>query len=37
MPSTGRDISEIMDEYRIKSNVDGQVLKDIVDWIFSDK
>ena len=35
MPSTGRGISEIMDEYRIKSNVDPQVLRDIVEWVFA--
>jgi len=35
MPSTGRDISEIMDEYRIKSNVDRQVLRDLVEWVFA--
>ena len=33
MPSTGRDISEIMDEYRIKASVDPQVLIDILEWI----
>jgi len=33
MPSTGRDISEIFDEYRIKANVDKQVLTDIALWI----
>jgi len=35
MPSTGRGISEIMDEYKIKANVDPLVLRDIVDWIKS--
>jgi len=33
MPSTGRDISEIFDEYRIKANVDQYVLRDIVEWV----
>ncbi|MCL2254834.1 MAG: alpha/beta fold hydrolase, partial [Lachnospiraceae bacterium] len=33
MPSAGRDISEIMDEYRIKSHVAPQVLSDINVWI----
>jgi len=37
MPSTGRDISEILDEYRIKSHVDPQVLSDLVDWILAEK
>ena len=35
MPSTGRGISEIMDEYRIKSSVDKQVLRDIVEWVLT--
>ena len=35
MPSTGRGISDIMDEYRIKSNVDSQVLRDIVEWVLA--
>jgi len=35
MPSTGRGISEIMDEYKIKSNVDPLVLRDIVEWVFA--
>jgi hypothetical protein len=33
MPSRGFGIENIMDEYRIKSNVDPQVLADIVEWI----
>jgi len=33
MPSKGRDISEIMNEYRIRANVDQQVLRDIAEWI----
>ena len=33
MPSTGRGISKIMDEYKIRANVDPQVLRDIVEWI----
>jgi len=33
MPSTGRNISQIMDEYKIKATVDSQVLIDIVEWI----
>jgi len=37
MPSTGRDISDIMEEYKIKSRVDQQVLKDLVEWIMADK
>ena len=37
MRSTGRGISEIMDEYKIKSSVDKQVLRDIADWIKSVK
>ena len=37
MPSTGRGISEILDEYRIKSNIDSQVLADIVEWVMSAK
>ncbi|MDR2543459.1 MAG: alpha/beta fold hydrolase [Treponema sp.] len=37
MPSTGRDISQIFEEYRIKANVDPQVLMDIAEWIKSDK
>jgi len=35
MPSTGRDISEIFDEYRIKSSFDSFVLRDIVEWVFA--
>jgi len=35
MPSTGRGITEIMDEYMIKSSVDRQVLDDIVQWILT--
>jgi len=37
MPSTGRGISEILDEYRIRSSIDSQVLTDIVEWIMSVK
>ena len=37
MPSTGRDISDIMEEYKIKSRVDQQVLNDLVEWIMTDK
>jgi len=37
MPSTGRGISEILDEYRIKANIDSQVLADIVEWVMSAK
>jgi len=37
MPSTGRGISEILDEYRIRANIDGQVLADIVEWVISAK
>jgi dienelactone hydrolase/ABC-type transport system involved in multi-copper enzyme maturation permease subunit len=37
MPSFGKDISEIMDEYRIKANVDPQVLEDIVQWVKAEK
>jgi len=35
MPSTGANITNIMDEYKIPSHVDNQVLKDIADWIKS--
>jgi len=37
MPSTGRDISELMDEYRIKSSVAPWVLSDIAEWIKGNK
>ena len=37
MPSTGRGISELMDEYRIRGNVDAQVLRDIVEWIDAER
>jgi len=37
MPSTGRDISEIFDEYRIKARVDPQVLRDTMEWIKAEK
>jgi len=33
MPSTGRDITELMDEYAIEARVDSQVLADIALWI----
>ncbi|MCL1822724.1 MAG: alpha/beta fold hydrolase [Oscillospiraceae bacterium] len=33
MPSTVTRSVDIHDEYKIKANVDGQVLKDIADWI----
>jgi hypothetical protein len=33
MPSTGRNILEIMEEYMIPSAVDGKVLRDMVEWI----
>jgi hypothetical protein len=36
MPSLGFDISEILDEYRVRANVDEQVLRDIVEWVHSD-
>jgi len=35
MPSTGRGIFDIMDEYRIRANVDLQVLRDIVEWVLN--
>jgi dienelactone hydrolase len=37
MPSTGRGVSEILDEYRIRANIDSQVLRDIVEWINAEK
>jgi len=37
MPSTGRDITKILDEYRIPSNIDRRVLSDIAEWITADK
>ncbi len=33
MPSTVTKFSELLDEYKIKSEIDNHVLKDIVDWI----
>jgi hypothetical protein len=36
MPSLGFDISEILDEYRVRATVDEQVLRDIVEWVHSD-
>ncbi|MCL2286290.1 MAG: hypothetical protein FWC32_07995 [Firmicutes bacterium] len=33
MPSTVTRSIDIHDEYRIKANIDEQVLRDIVDWI----
>ncbi|MCL1862163.1 MAG: alpha/beta fold hydrolase [Defluviitaleaceae bacterium] len=33
MPSLGFSIEEILNEYRIRSRVDQQVLRDIVEWI----
>ena len=35
MPSTATRSIDILDEYKIKANVDEQVLKDIADWIKS--
>jgi len=33
MPSTGRGISDILDEYRIKARVDANVLHDLAEWV----
>jgi hypothetical protein len=33
MPSTVTRITDLMEEYKIKANIYGQVLKDIADWI----
>lgn len=33
MPSTGKTIAEYQEEYKTKSNVDKQVLRDIEEWI----
>jgi dipeptidyl aminopeptidase/acylaminoacyl peptidase len=37
MPSLGFDITQILDEYRVRANVDEQVLRDIAAWIHSVK
>jgi len=33
MPARTKDISELIDEYKIKANIEPQVLKDIVSWV----
>ena len=33
MPSTGKNITEYQEEYKIASHVDSQILLDIVEWI----
>ncbi|MCL2060263.1 MAG: alpha/beta fold hydrolase [Oscillospiraceae bacterium] len=33
MPARVSNISELMDDYRVKANVDRQALRDIADWI----
>jgi len=33
MPARVTDINELLDEYKIKTNIDRQVLSDIVSWV----
>jgi pimeloyl-ACP methyl ester carboxylesterase len=33
MPAKTKNINEILDEYKVKARIDGQVLRDIEDWI----
>ena len=35
MPSSGRNIADFQEEYRVAGHVDGQVLSDITEWIHS--